>query len=182
MSNTRTLRRTVLCMALGLGLASMAVPAAFAGNNDGSVVGHAQPGAVITAVNPATGLTRTITADERGNYRFPFLPVGDYTLSASKDGQPLGQPRTVTVSLGNATTLDLAATPNATELSTINVVGTGLPVIDVTSTESATNVSRAELVRLATLSGADVEAVQAHEALLQLGGVGGLLRYNLAWV
>ena len=148
MSNTRTLRRTVLCMALGLGLASMAVPAAFAGNNDGSVVGHAQPGAVITAVNPATGLTRTITADERGNYRFPFLPVGDYTLSASKDGQPLGQPRTVTVSLGNATTLDLAATPNATELSTINVVGTGLPVIDVTSTESATNVSRAELVRL----------------------------------
>ena len=42
--------------------------------------------------------------------------------------------------------------------------------------------SRAELVRLATLSGADVEAVQAHEALLQLGGVGGLLRYNLAWV
>ena len=148
MSNTRTLRRTVLCMALGLGLASMAVPAAFAGNNDGSVVGHAQPGAVITAVNPATGLTRTITADERGNYRFPFLPVGDYTLSASKDGQPLGQPRTVTVSLGNATTLDLAATPNATDLSTINVTGTGLPVIDVTSTESATNVSRAELVRL----------------------------------
>lgn len=42
--------------------------------------------------------------------------------------------------------------------------------------------SRAELVRLATLSGADVESVQSHEALLQLGGVGGLLRYDLAWV
>jgi len=41
---------------------------------------------------------------------------------------------------------------------------------------------RAELVRLATLSGAEVESVQAHEALLQLGGVGGLLRYDLAWV
>lgn len=42
--------------------------------------------------------------------------------------------------------------------------------------------TRAELVRLAALSGAEVESVQAHEALLQLGGVGGLLRYDLAWV
>lgn len=41
---------------------------------------------------------------------------------------------------------------------------------------------RAELVRLAALSGAEVESVQAHEALLQLGGVGGLLRYDVAWV
>lgn len=41
---------------------------------------------------------------------------------------------------------------------------------------------RAELVRMAALSGAEVEAVQAHEALLQLGGVGGLLRYDVAWV
>ncbi|KZC17761.1 TonB-dependent receptor [Rhodanobacter sp. FW510-R12] len=148
MSNTRILHRTALSMALGLGLVTLAVPAAYAGNNDGSVVGRAQPGAVITAASPATGLTRTITADQRGNYRFPFLPVGDYTLSASRDGQPLGQPRKVTVSLGNATTVDLAGSPNATELATINVTGTGLPVIDVTSTESATNISREELVRL----------------------------------
>ncbi|MEO5830473.1 MAG: hypothetical protein ABIQ36_07875 [Rhodanobacter sp.] len=43
MSNTRTLRRTVLCMALGLGLGSLAAPAAFAGNNDGSVVATPRP-------------------------------------------------------------------------------------------------------------------------------------------
>lgn len=148
MSNTRTLRRTVLCMALGFGLASLAAPAALAGNNDGSVVGRTEAGAVITVVNPATGLSRTITADQRGNYRFPFLPVGNYTLTANVDGQQLGQPRQVTVSLGNATTVDLSATSNATELATVQVMGTGLPVIDVTSTESATNVSREQLIRL----------------------------------
>ena len=147
MSNTRNFRRTAMCLALGLGLAALGAPA-LAGNNDGSVVGHAQPGAVITASNPATGLSRTVTADSRGSYRFAFLPIGDYTLSASKDGQSVGQPRNVTVSLGNASTVDLAAAPGATELAAINVVGTGLPVIDVTSTESATNVSREELVRL----------------------------------
>lgn len=41
---------------------------------------------------------------------------------------------------------------------------------------------RNELVRLATTSGARVEAVQGHEALKEAGGVGALLRYNLAWV
>jgi diaminopimelate decarboxylase len=46
---------------------------------------------VITAVNPATGLTRNITADQRGNYRFPFLPVGDYTISASADADVGGR-------------------------------------------------------------------------------------------
>ena len=118
MSSSRNFRRTVLCAALGLCLSSLAVPTAFAGNNDGSVTGHTQPGAMVTVVNPATGQTRTITADAKGNYRFPFLPVGNYTVSASKDGQPIGQARTVNVSLGNATTVDVGTSEaRATDLS-----------------------------------------------------------------
>lgn len=41
---------------------------------------------------------------------------------------------------------------------------------------------RAELVLLATQTGAEVETVQGHGALQELGGVGGLLRYTLSWV
>ncbi len=41
---------------------------------------------------------------------------------------------------------------------------------------------RNELVHLATQTGAAVEAVQAHEALIEAGGVGALLRYRLSWV
>lgn len=41
---------------------------------------------------------------------------------------------------------------------------------------------RNDLVRLATLSGAEVELVTGHEILQQLGGVGALLRYHLKWV
>ncbi len=172
MSNTWTLRRKGLCMALGFGVASLAAPAAFAANNDGAVVGRTQAGAVITVLNPATGLTRTSTADARGNYRFAFLPVGEYTVSASANGQPMGAPRNVTVTLGNTTTVDLAATPNATELSAVHVRGTGLPVIDVTSTESATNVSRAELVRL------PVDQNVTSVALLAPGVVGGTASFG----
>ena len=78
----------------------MAASPAFALNDDGSVVGHTQPGAVITVTSPSTGLTRTVVADSKGSYRFPFLPVGDYHLEASKDGKALGETH-VTVTLGN---------------------------------------------------------------------------------
>ena len=42
--------------------------------------------------------------------------------------------------------------------------------------------ARNELVYLATQTGAAVETVQGHDALRDAGGVGALLRYQLAWV
>ena|SRR5438132_558809 len=41
---------------------------------------------------------------------------------------------------------------------------------------------RNDLVRLATLSGAEVDMVKGHETLQQMGGVGALLRYRPMWV
>jgi outer membrane receptor protein involved in Fe transport len=138
----------MLCMALGMGMASMAVPSAQAGNNDGTVVGHTEPGAVVTIVSPQTGFTRSVTADDKGNYRISFLAIGDYTLSVTKDGKTLTEPTAVTVTLGNATTVNLGGN-NATNLSAVNVTGTSIiTAVDVTSTESATNISREELRRL----------------------------------
>ena len=90
-NSVRKLRRTTLGMALGLCLSSMVMPA-MAANTDGSVVGQTVAGAQITVNNPQTGFTRSVTADADGNYRFPFLPVGDYVLQASKDGAAVGQP------------------------------------------------------------------------------------------
>lgn len=145
---SRTFRRTMLCMALGMGLASMATPPALAGNNDGTVVGHTEPGAVVTISNPQTGFTRSVTADDKGNYRISFLAIGDYSLSVAKDGKTITQSTPVTVTLGNATTVNLGGN-NATNLSAVNVTGTSIiTAVDVTSTESSTNISREELRRL----------------------------------
>ena len=41
---------------------------------------------------------------------------------------------------------------------------------------------RSDLVRLATLSAAEVDLVKGHETLQQMGGVGALLRYRSMWV
>ncbi len=48
----------------------------------GSVV----PGARITAINAATGLATHTESNEAGVYNFPFLPLGEYTLSAEAKG------------------------------------------------------------------------------------------------
>lgn len=141
---TRTLAR---CIAMSLYFSLAAAPV-YAGNNDGSVVGHTAAGAVVTVINPATGFTRSVTADEKGNYRLPFLPIGDYKLQSIKDGAPVGQPVDVTVTLGNATTVNVGSEAESLETIQVTAAGSVISAVDVTSTEIATNVSREELARL----------------------------------
>lgn len=55
--------------------------------------------------------------------------------------------------------------------------------VDLLLLEANTDVDdeqRNELIRLAAITGADVEVVEAHAGLTRLGGVGALLRYRLA--
>ena len=146
-------KQLVVIVAFVLGAAAISRPS-LAASGDGSLVGRinaenpaAVSGAEVTARNPATGFSRKVKADADGSFRFPFLPVGTYTVEASKDGKPLGSMEDVTVNLGVATTADLDL--GGTTLDVITVRGTRVVnAVDVTSTESATNVSRDELERL----------------------------------
>ncbi|WP_407352075.1 carboxypeptidase regulatory-like domain-containing protein [Luteimonas sp. R10] len=147
--SSQKLRKRALCMAMGICLASMMPTMASAQNVTGTVVGRADAGSQITVVSDRTGLTRTVSADSNGNYRIPSLPVGDYTLTArSDDGQQLGSPIDLRVTLGGATTVNVPGTGIST-LGAVEVVGSRvINRVDVTSTESATNVTREEIRRL----------------------------------
>ncbi|HEU4625788.1 MAG TPA: TonB-dependent receptor [Steroidobacteraceae bacterium] len=144
-------KNTLMRAAILLALAGATT--AYAASGDGSLIGHvtsenrqAVSGAEVVVRNPATGFTRTVKADADGFYRFPYLPVGTYEVEATKDGKSLGSLNAVTVSLGAATTADLAL---AETLDVVNVVGSRIiTAVDVKSTEIATNVSRDELERL----------------------------------
>jgi hypothetical protein len=146
-SSKRNWRKQTLCVAIGLCLSMLAVAPALAANDDGSVVGRTAPGATVTVTSPSTGLTRTVTADEKGNYRFPFLPIGQYMLEANKGGARVGEPLDVTVSLGNTTTANVGGEAVALE-GIVVTAPNGASVVDVTSTEIATNITREELHRL----------------------------------
>src|ERR1700733_1576099 len=42
--------------------------------------------ASVTLIDTSTGVRRTATADDRGTYTFPVLPVGNYVLEANHPG------------------------------------------------------------------------------------------------
>ena len=163
--NSRAFRRNALSIAMGLCMASLA-PVALA--QDGSVIGQSQAGAQVTVTNPQTGFTRSVTADASGSYRFAFLPVGTYQLQTSVDGQPIGEPVQVRVGLGNATYVGSVDGDGVANLGTVQVTGSRvINAVDVSSTESATNVTAEEIARM------PVERSVSSVALLAPGVAGG---------
>ena len=74
----------VVCFAAGACLAQQ-----FPGRITGTVrdaQGASIVGATLKLTNPSTGLQRTATSDESGDFNFPELSLGTYTLTVSKDG------------------------------------------------------------------------------------------------
>src|SRR5262249_28395155 len=61
----------------------------------------------VTAVSSATGLSRSTTASATGDYQFPGLPPGDYTLTAEKQGFQK-QAKKVHLDIGAAGNLDFS--------------------------------------------------------------------------
>ena len=143
MSNTRTLRKSFISIAMGLCLSSLAMTPALAQSTTGSVAGRANAGDQVTVVNSTTGASRTVTVGKDGLYRIGQLAPGNYSLTAGT-----GAPVTLTVSLGGTTTVNLGS-DGAVNLDAVQVVGSRVVNrVDVYSTESATNVTREELARL----------------------------------
>jgi hypothetical protein len=144
----KTIRKAVLCIALGACLGSMA-QGAMAQSATGAVAGRANAGDQITITNTATGASRTVTVGADGSYRLSQLPVGDYRLQVNRSGQGVGEPLTVNVALGGTTTVNLGSDGGIANLDTVQVIGSRIVNrVDVRSTESATNVTREEISRL----------------------------------
>jgi outer membrane receptor protein involved in Fe transport len=145
--NNKTLLRVAISVLLALPVSiSLLLPArvALAQSQDGSVSGRTEPGAEVTIRDPEKGFVRSMTASSDGSFRFPFLPVGQYTLDARKDGQLIADAIPVSVILGKGTFVNAGA-----EIDEIRVVAArGNNAIDVTSTESASNFTQQELARI----------------------------------
>lgn len=149
MNRIPRIRKSLLAIALGTCLSTLAVAPALAQSAMGAVAGRANAGDQIVLVNAATGATRTVTAAADGSYRAAQLPVGDYNLKLVRGGREVGEPIVVGVSLGGTTTVNLGDDGTVVNLDRIVVTGTRLiNRVDVYSTESATNITREEWARL----------------------------------
>jgi len=103
------------------------------------------PGATIVAIHRPTNINGSSITDEEGRFRFPYLRVGPYAVTATLVGFR-DVTKTVGVSAGSAFDLDIVM-PIATITETIQIVDEA-PVIDSARTQIAATLSQSEVIAL----------------------------------
>ena len=88
--------------------------------------GAAVPGATVTILENATGIPHTSVSNESGNYTFPDLPPGSYSVSAEAKGFKKEVRSAVDLVVNTSTRVDLSLQPG-TISETVTV--TGAPAI-----------------------------------------------------
>jgi hypothetical protein len=139
----------VLLALASLGSASAQTVSSTTGAINGRVTDEsdaALPGVTITIASPAMQGTRTTVSGGDGTYRFPAIPPGDYTVTYELAGFGTVVREGVRVGLGFTATLN-SAMKVASLQETVTVTGES-PVVDVTSTTSATSFGEERLSAL----------------------------------
>src|SRR5271157_1955646 len=94
--------------------------------------GGTVPGATVTIKNVDTGLTRTVTTSDDGNYSAPELPIGNYSVTVEKQGFKTGLISGIKVEVSTERRADV--TLQAGDLAQkIEVMGEELPMVESTS-------------------------------------------------
>ena len=125
-------------------LALFGAPALVAQEVTGSIEGTVRdnndavlPGATVQAKGPVGSVLAV--SDGAGEFRFPRLPSGEYTVTASLDGFATAE-GTVDLTVGRTADLEFTLSPSAIA-ETITVTGESV-AIDLTSAATNTNISR----------------------------------------
>ena len=141
-------------LALTLACPLIAYAQTFRGGISGRVLdstGAVLPGVSLTASNPATGASRTTTSSGSGDFSFPDLPLGTYTIEASLQGfQTVKTTVEVTVSRIAAVELKMGLSQVA---ETVQVTASAI-TLDTVST-ALSNVIQPKQVQDLPLNGRD---------------------------
>jgi len=131
-------RWTAVCLALAV---SLVVPTLLpAQSTGGRILGRIADasGAVlakvkVTAKNDATGIARDTETNASGDYVFPELPVGTYTLSFDLSGFKTNVRKSVTLDVNQVITLNMTMQIGASK--EVVEVTSEAPLVDTTSTQ-----------------------------------------------
>jgi len=94
--------------------------------------GAVLPGATVTATSPALLGTQTVTSEANGDYRFPNLPSGVYTITFELQGFQTMKRENIKLDVGQTLTID-ASLQIATLQESVTVTSEA-PVVDTQST------------------------------------------------
>ncbi len=127
-------------------------PAAFSQSITASLQGRVSDssGAVltkasVTATNTETGLIRSVTPDDAGEYKIASLPVGNYKIEVKAAAfQP--QSRSITLSIGQSANVDFTLNPGQVEQQV--TVTAEAPLIETTRSSTDTVIEQAKIQNL----------------------------------
>lgn len=144
----------IIAVVLSLFVAGVSSPAfaqvsATTGSINGKVsdaTGSVLPGVTVTITSPAMQGNRTDITGIDGNYRFPAVPPGEFRITFELAGFGTVVREGVRVGLGFTATINTELKVASLE-ETVTVTGAS-PVVDVTSTTTATNFSQEKLSSL----------------------------------
>ena len=120
--------------------------------------GAGLPGVEITAAGPSLQGSRTVLSTKDGDFHFPLLPVGKYTLTFRLQAFNTVKQENVIVRLGMTTSLTVKM-PLASLQKEV-VVTAEAPLIDKTSTDTSTYLSAADLEKVPAQNRTVMDAVK----------------------
>lgn len=165
------IRRTALCVALGVCFAGTVQ----AQSTTGSVYGTVPAGEGVSVVaSNNSGFSRTVEADAAGRYNFSTLPVGEYTLTVQRGADVLGS-RPVVVRAGSGVDVSFVGSGGATTMEAVTVTGSFVPPIDISATDTRSVITAEQIERLPLRRSAEAIALLAPGAISGAGGYFGNL-------
>lgn len=139
---------TVACILVS-GVGIFAQSQATTGNIEGRVLdpkNAAVPGATVTATNQGTGLEKTTTTNDQGDFSIILLPPGLYTVRANASGFAQNEIKDVTVTVGGRTPAEITlAVGGATASVTVTAE---TPVVETTRTSVSTTINQKSIDNL----------------------------------
>lgn len=139
-SYRRAIRLAFPVLAILLGISMGAAAQTFRGAITGTVTdqsGAVVPGATIEAIENATNASHKTISSSAGDFSFPELPVGTYTVSVTASGFKVEKIEKVPVSAGASYALPVKLGVTSSS-ETVEVTADSLAVDTVTDTQSTT--------------------------------------------
>src|SRR5712692_11736805 len=145
---TRGFVRIVLGVFLVCAAAASVAAQQFTGGVRGAVrdANGVIPGVSVTLTNEATNISREVTTNDVGQYNFPAVPPGTYTLKTQLTGYKTHESKGLTVGTQQFVTLDITLEVGRLE-ENITVTGQS-PLIDTSNASHAASLDREALEAL----------------------------------
>jgi hypothetical protein len=151
--NSRSIAISGMIVLLFAFLASVSTPVAmaqtFRGSIQGTIMdssGAAVPGAQVKVFSASTGLQRTLTANEQGEYVASELPLGTYSVTVEKKGFRTTTLTQIPVSVGSPTRADVKLAAGA--VSEVIEVNASVPMVETASNTMGGTIEAVEAAEL----------------------------------